>query len=68
MSLSKQGLFGHSFLSHHFMYFQPFSVEGEGRAAVLTGYVGNKLTTSMGYTKGKEVRLALESDRCHAGT
>jgi hypothetical protein len=35
---------------------------------VLTGYLGNKLTTSMGYTKGKEVRLALESDRYRAGT
>jgi hypothetical protein len=49
------------------MYIQSFSELGEGRG-VLTGYLGNKLTTSMGYTKGKEVRLALESDRYRAGT
>ena len=44
----------------------PLSVYGEGLGVVLTGYLGNKLTTSMGYTKGKEVSLALESDRCYA--
>lgn len=45
----------------------PLQLAWRGVGVVLTGYIGNKLTTRIGYT-GKEVtHLALEGDLCRDG-
>ena len=45
----------------------PLQLVWRGAGGVLTGYIGNKLTTRIGYT-GKEVtHLALEGDLCRDG-